>query len=166
MSDVDRRGFLQMGLAALGMARTGEKPFRPERDRHGILDLPASQARLRGERLKLEAQGAYLTGWSDPREWVEWTFELPKAGRFQVVLEYAAESGLEGAEYRLRAGEQVREGRVESTGGADRFLPQPLPEPLRFSQGTNRVELRALSAPRGQVMNMKRLRLVPEREGD
>lgn len=150
-------------IAALGLMADGPKP-----DRHGILTLAAEQAELVGEALKLggDADRRYVEGWTTTDELVRWSFDASRAGRYLVVVEYAATAGKGGAEFEVEVADQVRAATVQATGAADRFLPQPLKEGVDLPAGRQCLEVRATSAPKAFVMNLARVRLVPAEEED
>ncbi|QDV36473.1 hypothetical protein [Tautonia plasticadhaerens] len=142
----------------------GEPPFRPEPDRNGILELPASRAGLLGDRLRIEGAPSYVVDWTSATDRVQWDFELAEAGRFVVLVEYGAPAGRGGATFEVVAADQRRQAAVHATGGASRFLPQPMKGAIDLPGGPNRLEVRALDAPGGLVMNLRRIRLVPAQE--
>lgn len=138
-----------------------EPPFRPTADRNGILELPASVARLQGDRLKLIADPGYIGDWSDSREEVSWEFLIPTAGRYIVLVEYAAPRGQGGSLFEVEVAGQVRQGYIHETGGATTFLPQPMMTSVELEAGRHRLHVRGRDVPRGLVMNLRRVRLVP-----
>lgn len=140
----------------------------PGPDRHGVVALEAGRAELDGERLELRGPegGRYVGGWTSTLERVRWSFDAPRAGRYLVVIEYAAPVGRAGASFELEVADQVRAAAVQATGAVDRFLPQPLKEPVELAAGRQELVIRAVEVPRGFVMNVARVRLVPAGEGD
>jgi hypothetical protein len=139
-------------------------PFRPEADRNGILELPADRAVLLGDRLRVEGKPAYVADWTSATDRVRWDFELADAGRFVLLVEYAAPAGRGGAVFEVLAADQRRQAPVHATGSPSRFLPQPMKGAIDLPGGPNRLEVRALDAPGGLVMNLRRIRLVPAEE--
>ena len=140
-------------------------PFRPEADRNGVLALPAAEAVLLGDRLRLVEQGpGYVADWSSTTERVRWDFELDGPGRFLVLVEYAAPVDRGGALFEVAVAEQVRQGYVHATGSPTRFYPQPMKGTIDLPAGATRLEVRGIEAPRGLVMNLRRIRLVPAEE--
>jgi hypothetical protein len=163
MLDLPRRGpaiLAMIVLVVLPVARA-EEPFRPEADRHGILDLPADRAILLGDRLRVTGDPAYVADWVSKTEEVRWDFELEHPGQYVVVVEYAAPAGRGGAVVQVVSNDQIREAPVHATGSPTRFMPQPMKGVIRFPSGRNRLEVRAVEVPGGLVMNLRRVRLVP-----
>jgi hypothetical protein len=158
-----QNGWLGIAVAlALGAGAPAEAPFRPTADRNGILELPAARALLRGERLTLVADPGYIGDWSDAREDVAWEFLLPRGGTYIVLVEYAAPRGRGGSLFEVEVAGQVRQGYVHATGDATTFLPQPLREAVALEAGRHLLRVRARDVPRGLVMNLRRVRLVPD----
>lgn len=158
------RAGLILILIASGVNASSDDPFRPDADRHGILELPADRATLLGDRLRVDGDPARVLGWEAPGEEIRWDFEIEKPGTFVVVVEYAAASGEAGAVIEVVSGEQVRQAPVHATGAPARFLPQPMKGTLSLPGGRNRLTIRAVEAPGGRVMDLKRVRLVPTTE--
>ena len=110
---------------------------------------------------RLADDRGHVADWLDTKERVEWAFELPEPGRFVLLVEYAAPSGRGGSLFEVEVAGQVRQGDVHATGAPDRFLPQPMMTAVDLEAGPQRLVVRALEAPRGFVMNLRRVRLVP-----
>jgi hypothetical protein len=139
------------------------EPFHPVVDRAGIASLPAAKAQILGELIRLDetTDPPRLTGWTSPRDSLAWEFIAPRAGRYIVVVEYAAPSGSKGATYRVDVADQSRQATAHPTGSPDRFLPQPLKDAVDLPAGPVKLELHALDCPGELVMNLSRIRLVP-----
>ena len=149
-----------VALAVIPTVRADE-PFRPEADRHGILELPADRAVLLGDRLRVTGDPARVVDWVSKTEEVRWDFELDHPGPFVVVVEYAVPAGRGGAVIQVVSRDQIREAPVHATGSPTRFFPQPMKGAIQFPSGRNRLEVRAVEVPGGLVMNLRRVRLVP-----
>ncbi|CAN5839205.1 hypothetical protein BH23PLA1_BH23PLA1_24940 [soil metagenome] len=158
-------------LMALSMVGSGlvapdeAPPFRPSVDRYGIVELPADRANLQGERFQLSSDRTAIVDWVDPREHVVWEFLLPESGPYAVLVEYAAPGGRGGCLFAVEIAGQVRQGHVHATGRDDRFLPQLMMTAVELESGVNRLVVRAVETPRGFVMNLRRVRLVPAAGG-
>ncbi|MGQ9588678.1 MAG: alpha-L-fucosidase [Planctomycetota bacterium] len=86
----------------------------------GTIELPAIEATLHGTALRYESgPGRDNIGfWTDPGEWVEWTFEVRKPGRFSASAEIAS---LGTGAFEVAAGGQTLRGRAPATGDYGRF---------------------------------------------
>lgn len=158
---------IALGIASVLLSLVvadGDPPFRPEPDRNGIFELPAARAVLLGDRLRVEGEPCHVAQWTLATDRVRWDFELAEGGRYVVLLEYGAPAGRGGARFEIIAADQRRQAAVHATGGASRFLPQPMKGAIDLPGGPNRLEVRALDAPGGYVMTLRRIRLVPAEE--
>ena len=54
--------------------------------------------------------------WDNPDDWVEWTVDVQKPGRFEVKIEYACAQTLGGSTFTLKAGDRAFELVSEETG--------------------------------------------------
>ncbi|PJB77895.1 MAG: hypothetical protein CO095_01100 [Armatimonadetes bacterium CG_4_9_14_3_um_filter_58_7] len=75
-------------------------------DANGVLNLPVLYGFLdgpHGMRIRYESlDGVIHAGnWINPKDSIEWTFEVPKAGDYQVWLNYAVDEGRGGSEVEL-----------------------------------------------------------------
>ena len=88
-------------------------------DYDGSVVLPASEARLHGSDIKYESgpQRDNLGFWTNPDDWADWTFQVTKAGKFEVTAEIAAP---EKASLEVSVGDS----RVQGTAAVDRRLRQ------------------------------------------
>ncbi len=153
-------------LALLLIALADDPPRQLPIDRHGVVELAAARAELQGERLRLvdEPAPGYVGRWDDPGESVAWAFDLPKTGRYLVVVEYAAPAGPGAARFEVAVAGQRRQAFANPTGSETTFLPQPLLGPVDLEAGPNRLVVRALEAPPGggPILSLRRVRLVPD----
>ena len=158
---------LVLGMVAAGEPPGTSEPYRPGVDRDGIATLPAEAARLDGERLRLDgsAEPPLVAGWTSTRESVAWEFVAPRAGWYQVVVEYGVPQGQGGATYRVEVAGQVRQAKAHATGAARRLLPQPMKDAVKLPEGVSRLVVRGLDAPHGLVLYLARIRLVPAEPG-
>ncbi|WP_152050856.1 hypothetical protein [Tautonia marina] len=162
MLDLPRRVLAILALTLVVIPPSwADEPFRPEADRHGILDFPADRAILLGDRLRLTGEPAYVVDWVSKAEEIRWDFELDDPGRYVVVVEYAAPAGRGGSVVQVVSNDQIREALVHATGSPTRFFPQPMKGAITLPSGRNRLEVRAVEVPGGLVMNLRRVRHVP-----
>jgi hypothetical protein len=162
---VRRRKCVLIGAFAfvlVGGSSAGSANDEPT-DRHGIIHLNADSAELVGERLKLTDKGdaRYISDWETKREYVKWSFETRRPGRYLIVVEYAVPLGRQGATFEVEIEGQVRGATAQATGAVDRFLPQPLKDAIELKSGSHELEIRAVEIPKSFVMNLAKLRLVP-----
>lgn len=153
-------------VALLLMPGADDAPPKLQPDRHGVYALEARQATLDGEQLRLsDDDPPVITGWRSIEEHPAWTFDMPKAGRYLVLVEYSAPAGRGGAVFEVEAAGQIRRATVQATG-EDRFLPQPLKDAVDLPTGPQTLVVRAVEAPSGHVMRLARVLLVPTETDD
>jgi hypothetical protein len=130
------------------------------RDPDGTLVLPAGAATTHGVQLCYQAQYDDLGCWMTPTDWAEWTFDVPEAGDYRIVLEGGVSPGQEGSSMALRvAGREFRFTTRATSGWTDyrRFAVGA----VRLPKGRARMALRCLSMPAQAVLNVKAIRLEP-----
>ncbi len=105
------------------------EPFaiRPAAD--GTIVLPALFAELRGQhgqRARLEAQGdqVHIGNWTNAKDHAAWTFEMEKAGSYEISLVYWADAVSADGTFEVSAGDVKLQGKVEATGG--KFTPHTI----------------------------------------
>jgi putative membrane-bound dehydrogenase-like protein len=99
----------------------GNAPAIVRAEAGGTLNLAAAQARIFGPRLIFETKHQNLGWWMRPADRAEWTCEVPAAGTYRVLLDYACAPSAAGNEFVLKAaGHQLR-GTATSTGTWDDY---------------------------------------------
>jgi alpha-L-fucosidase len=137
-------------------------------DTQGALTLKATDAEIHGENAQLQGSGenANIGYWVNARDFVSWTVQVEKPGRYAVEVSYACEPESAGATYQVMVGEgggnRAVNGTVDSTGGWETFTSAALGE-VELPAGRQTIRVRALSKPRLAVMNLRQVRLVPVR---
>ena len=128
----------------------------------GSLSLKAIDARIVGETAKYEADnGRDAIGyWTNKNDYVEWTVQVPASKAYQVVVTYACDTGSPGSTYSVAVGGKAVDGAVASTGGWTEFKTETVGR-LELTAGSAVVSVKPKLMPRGAVMNLKEVRLVP-----
>jgi hypothetical protein len=123
--------------------------------------LQARDAIVHGQRLHYEADAAKdtLGFWVDPADFVEWQFEMPKTGVFDVEVLYACGPGSGGAQVQLSIDEQVLPMKVVETGHFQRFVPLRLGTINVERSGRRTLAVRVVSKPGLAVMDLRRITL-------
>jgi len=157
-------------------------------DARGVFDLPVLYGFLdgpHGMRIRYESRDGLIHAgnWINPRDSLEWTFEVPEAGDYQVWLNYAVESGQGGSKvefivngeevpliapnglvFGVGAGAQVAAGaerqvcQTRSTGGRFRRRKAVL---VRLQQGTNTLKVMVPSIKKEKGMDLRGVTLKP-----
>jgi len=134
-------------------------PIRQAED--GTVALPAVEAELDGRQVRYEPDKDCIGYWTEPRDRVQWEFEISRPGAFAVTLIQACTDGNAGSEYQVSVGEQSLAGTVQATGSWTSFTEVALgtlrlPEAGRYALG-----VKAIKMPRGAVMNLRSVVLRP-----
>ena len=82
---------------------------------------------------------APLCQWADPRVCVDWSFEISKAGTFELLADLAVEDGE--ARFELAVSDQKEAATVSATGGADQMKRVRLGEITLSNTGMQRLEI-------------------------
>jgi hypothetical protein len=125
----------------------------------GAVILEARDARVHGRRLRYEPEPHKdtLGFWTDPGDWAEWEFELPKPGVFEVTVLQGAGTGSGGAEVEVALAGQTLALKVEETGHFQRFVPRTIGTVRIESPGRQTLIVRARSKPGPAVMDLRRV---------
>ena len=132
----------------------------------GSVTLKASDAVVRGANARYESGGGKdnIGYWTNPDDYVVWRFNVTKAGTFNADVTFACAAGMSGSKYVLTVGGQELAGTVKDTGGWTSFVTQKLGT-VKFSRpGTYNLSVKPKTMPRGAVMNLKSVTLVPIRK--
>ena len=125
----------------------------------GSIVLSASDARLHGKSLNLEAHGRRenLGYWVNSGDWADWEFNVTKPGKFEVSAEIAA---LQAASFEVSVGDQTLHGTAPVTGDYGRFRRVSVGAVEIASPG--KVTLAIKPVKEGwQAMNLSAIRLAP-----
>jgi alpha-L-fucosidase len=162
-----------------GVPQVDPVVLRP--DARGVLDLPVLYGFLdgpHGMRIRYESRDGLIHAgnWINPKDSVEWTFEVPEAGDYQVWLNHAVEAGQGGSEVEFivngqevpliapnglvfaTGGTQVQPGahrqvfRTRSTGGAFRRRKAVR---IRLQKGCNRIKVQVPTIRRQKALDLR-----------
>ena len=133
----------------------------------GTITLPAASAEIEsslGQRLKMENifGHAYLTRWTRPEDVPTWKINIPKAGRYQISLRYAAPKSSGGLPFFLKAGDVLLNGKTEVTGDAQVFREFAVGA-MTLKAGEQTLLLQSTAAPGAAAMNLEAIVLKPMR---
>ncbi len=129
----------------------------------GTVELRAADAVIHGVSLRYEHGGGHdnLGYWVDPGEWVDWEVDLPAAGPWAILAEYACEKGAAGSQVQVEPGPALPVPlTVRETASWTTFRTAYLGV-VELPAGRQRVAVRPRTMPGYAVMNLKSIRLVP-----
>jgi hypothetical protein len=131
-------------------------PIRP--DGRGEVNLSGDDAVIHGATLRMESSTKALGFWTTGSDYPEFTFDLPKAGRYSVELEFSCDGGSGGSE--VQFGDGGPTWRVTETGSWTKFEKANVGI-VSFAKGKNTLRVRALTKPGLAVMNLRQIILRP-----
>ncbi|MFO8012741.1 MAG: protein kinase [Phycisphaerae bacterium] len=101
--------------------------------------------------------------WNDPDTWVSWDVDLPRPGRYEVEVAYAAENACKGNRFRVKVGDAAVEARVEPTGDWGRFETKRLGTVKVEEAGRRWLTVEPLGTIRGGgLMNLQAVRVIAQ----
>lgn len=133
----------------------------------GTITLAAASAEIEsslGQRMKMENifGHAYLTKWTRPGDVPTWKVNIPKAGRYQITLRYAAQKSSGGLPFFLKAGDVLLNGKTEVTGDAQVFREFAIGA-MTLKAGEQPLLLQSTAPPGATAMNLEAIILKPMR---
>lgn len=132
---------------------------RPHTD-SGTLELTASVARIYGREIRFEGQYGNLGFWGSDVDRAEWTVELPKAGEYEVRLDFACAAGVAGDSFILQHGRGTLKGTVPSTGTWDKY-EKKLVGKIQLPTGSSEFVFRSDGPPHGYLIDLRAIILTP-----
>ncbi|HPO13541.1 MAG TPA: alpha-L-fucosidase [Candidatus Hydrogenedentes bacterium] len=150
-------------LEIAGAPEVVDVPFRAGAD--GVLEVRACDADIHGETAKYETshQLDNIGCWTNKNDWVSWLVEIPKAGAYDVEVNYACDKGAAGATYALSVCEQKVEGKVSSTDAWSKFKTEKIGSMTFAKPGPCELAVKPLEIPSGALMNLKAVKLIPKK---
>ena len=96
-----------------------------------------------------------------PSDAALWHLQAPADGRYRVHLLHACDDKNAGNEFVIETDLSQLKGKVASTGGFDQF------KELKFGtvdlkKGTNRLLMRPAGELKGELVDLRRIRLIPD----
>jgi arylsulfatase A len=127
----------------------------------GAILLLARAAKVHGSKLRYEdvPQKDTLGFWVQKDDWLEWTFDAPHAGTFEVQLLQACGKGSGGAEIEVSVAGATLKMKVEETGHFQRFVPRTIGTVRLTAAGPYTLAVRARTKPGPAVMDLRRVLL-------
>jgi putative heme-binding domain-containing protein len=138
----------------------GNKPELVKVADDGSLKLTAANAAIYGPSLVLEKQYGNLGWWSSADDRASWTVAVPKAGRYEVWLDFACDNGAAGNPFVIESGRARLTGKVAGTGSWDKYK-QAQVGTLALEAGEHSVTMRSEGKVNGALIDLRGIRLVP-----
>lgn len=122
------------------------------------LHLPASASAVYGPRLVFEQKHRNLGWWIHADDRAVWEVDIPRAGSYQISLEYACPEEPAGNGCIISiAGERLQT-KVESTGSWDRYESRPAGQ-LRLAPGRTELVVRSAGEVQDFLFDLRSVRL-------
>jgi alpha-L-fucosidase len=130
---------------------------------NGVVTLTATDASLHGESCQFQVSNGKenIGSWTNQNDWVSWDVQINTPGKFNVEVSFACDTGSVGSEYEVLVGDQKLSGKVENTGGWEKFVTRKLGELSVAEAGRYTVSLKPTSKPHDAVMNLESITLKP-----
>lgn len=126
---------------------------------NGSLRLHASAANGIGPKIMYMTEWAAF-GWFTDQDRVEWGVEVPKAGAYDVWLEWSVSDKVAGNPYLFQVGDQSLTGTVEKSGGWDTFRKAKIGR-LQLAAGSQRAVFKANGQFKTALLDLREIHLVP-----
>jgi arylsulfatase A len=97
--------------------------------------------------------------WTKPEDWVEWEFDAPGPGTFEVEILQGCGKGSGGAKIEIAVAGQMLATVVEETGHFQRFVPRVVGTVKIEAAGKLTLSVKAVSKPGPAVMDLRRVTL-------
>jgi alpha-L-fucosidase len=150
-------------IVALDLEGAPEADNAVPQAKDGSIDLHARFAVVHGKTARYEyGHGKDNIGyWTDESDWVAWEFVVERGGSFRVDIAYACDKGTGGSEFVVEVAGQKLSSIVEETGAWTTFVTKSLGT-VTLSPGRYTLTVRATKKPGTAVMNLQRVKLVPQ----
>ncbi|NUQ70309.1 MAG: alpha-L-fucosidase [Chthonomonadales bacterium] len=150
-----------------GPVRAEDPSMRYRPDPSGRLTLHGGDAEIRGSaQLEGPAGEEWVGYWTRPADYVSWEIETDRRRRYRLDVTYACAPGFEGSRYVIGVGSRgvdgSASGSVAPTGSWREFRTDRLTDTITLPEGRQTITVRAVSMPRGAVMNLRTVTLTPE----
>jgi hypothetical protein len=146
--------------AAMNKAAKGNKPaITPAR---GDIRLHAKDAKVHGKQLRYESEPHKNTlgAWSKISDWVSWDFEVAKAGKYAIEVQYGWGEEGTGANIAVEVGGTIVPFQVTETGHFQHFVQRVIGQ-VDLIAGPQTLTVKPQSKPGKHVMDLRRVVLRP-----
>ena len=128
----------------------------------GDIRLHAKDARVHGKTLRYESQPYknVLGYWTNPNDWADWNFELPKAGTYEVEIQQGCGKKSGGSKVAVEIDKQTLNFTVQDTGHFQNMILRTVGE-VKLSSGKHSLAVKPQTKPGAAVMDLRRVVLRP-----
>ncbi|MFL5245856.1 MAG: neutral/alkaline non-lysosomal ceramidase N-terminal domain-containing protein [Gemmataceae bacterium] len=130
----------------------------------GTLSLLATQCEIYGDRIDYETDFRNIGMWQGEKDHVIWNIDLEKGGDFDVYFDYSCHNDSAGNVFAFEGGEPTLEGKVEGTGGWDKYHQMKVGT-IKLTPGSRRLIVRpAGPLTKEALLDLRGVHLVPNGE--
>jgi putative heme-binding domain-containing protein len=126
----------------------------------GELALLATNGAIYGDQIVFEEPLRNVGYWHGADDYVVWSAAVERETTFDVWLDWACDDAVAGNHYVLEGGRTALRGKVAGTGGWDKYRQEKVGT-VTLGPGTQRLALRPDGRPRGALLDLRGIRLVP-----
>ncbi len=122
--------------------------------------LLASDCEIYGNTLVFEPVYRNLGMWGSASDHAVWNFEVTKAGKYIVRIDYACDDSVAGNSYQLTVADTVFSGKVPGTGNWDSYKQLTVGR-ATLKPGRYQAVLKPAGTIAGSLMDLKSVRITP-----
>ncbi len=126
----------------------------------GIFVLQAQVAELLAQRLRYHPNLDLIGPWVLEGDAAMWQVDSKNPGTYRVKILYAMDDKNKGNSFVIESNLSYLSGKVASTGGFDKFVEEDFGA-IKLKKGINRILMRPKGAPKGELIDLRTMRLVP-----
>lgn len=129
----------------------------------GDIRLQAKDAIVHAETMRYEPESHknVLGYWVNPKDWAEWKFTTPAAGRYEVEVQLGCGNGCGGSEVDVEVGEKTLSFTVVETGHFQQMIQMTIGE-VELRAGEQMLAIKPRTKPGPAVMDVRRIVLRPK----
>jgi putative membrane-bound dehydrogenase-like protein len=139
----------------------GNKPEVVRAFNDGSIRLFAENARIYGPTAIFEEKWRNVGWWQSPEDHVIWSLEVPTAGEYNVVIDYACDNGAAGDSYVIDVAGQRISSKAEATGTWENYRSKTLGT-VKLPVGPTELVVRPDGPIRSALMDLRGVRLTPK----
>ncbi len=139
----------------------GNEPKRIATNEHGEFVLTPATCEIYGPTLVLEPEHGNLGWWSSADDFVVWTLDVPRTGRYLVEIEWACDPQAAGHRVIVSSRGNSLSHKVTETAGWEDYR-RAIIGAIELQAGIQPVQIKPGERPLPALMDLKSVRLIPE----
>ncbi len=138
----------------------GNEPKRIVADAEGQFELTPATCEIYGPTIVLESEHGNLGWWSSADDFVVWTLDVPKAGKYQIEIEWACEAQAAGHRLVVTSRGSTVTHKITATAGWDDYRKTTIGT-IDLQAGVQPLTFKPASRPLPALMDLRSVRLIP-----